>query len=69
MKKTYLAPGYTELWLRIPAGATYVDVRFVGGGLSSYGITPAQYTTSDDVMQDIIEGSEPFMRGQICLKK
>ena len=42
-------------------------VKFTGGTLSGYGITPAKYTTSDEVIQKMIENSPHFRSGKIIL--
>jgi hypothetical protein len=42
-------------------------VTFTGGGLTSYGVTPAQYTTENILYQKIIENSKDFRRGKIKL--
>ena len=51
----------------IPIGKSSMCVKFTGGTLSGYGITPAKYTTSDEVIQKMIENSPHFRSGKIIL--
>lgn len=51
----------------IPVGRARAIVHFTGGTMTSYGVTPAEYSTGDPVKQRIIEGSSHFKRGRIKL--
>lgn len=42
-------------------------VHFTGGALTSYGVTPAEYTTSNPFIQKVIENSPYFREGRITL--
>lgn len=42
-------------------------VNFEGGMMTRYGITPAEYTTSDAFKQKVIEQSDYFKNGRIKL--
>lgn len=70
MKKvTYGAPRYMDWVAQIRAGAATVRVHFTGGALTVYGVTPAEYTTSDPFIQKVIEQSQYFKEGRITLIK
>lgn len=64
--KTYAVTGYMEYVAAIPvhAGKT-VEIRFAGGKQNGYGISPARFTTSDPVLQRLIERSPLFRTGKI----
>lgn len=66
-KKVYGVPGMMEWHAVIPIGKSSMCVKFTGGTLSGYGITPAKYTTSDEVIQKMIENSPHFRSGKIIL--
>jgi hypothetical protein len=68
-KKTYGAPNFMDWIAQIRAGAATVRVHFTGGALSVYGVTPAEYTTSDPFIQTVIEQSQYFKEGRITLLK
>lgn len=46
-----------------------IRVNFDGGSLTSQGIVPAVYKTSDTLIQHIIESSEKYKKGFIELKE
>ncbi len=56
-KKTYGVNGYIEWVANISVGAARLQVPFTGGATTKYGIVPAEYATSDPVIQSIIENS------------
>lgn len=62
---TYGVKGMMEWQALIQAGKASVHVSFTGGGLTSYGVTPAEYSTNNPVMQRIIENSDYFKSGRI----
>ena len=66
-KKTYGVSGLIDWQAQIKAGKASLIVTFTGGGLTSYGVTPAQYTTENILYQKIIENSKDFKRGKIKL--
>lgn len=66
-KKTYGVSGLIDWQAQIKAGKASLIVTFTGGGLTSYGVTPAQYTTENILYQKIIENSKDFRRGKIKL--
>lgn len=68
-KKTYGAPNYMDWVAQIKAGSATVRVHFTGGALSVYGVTPAEYTTSNTFIQTVIEQSQYFKEGRIKLLK
>lgn len=67
MKKTYGVDGLMEWQARIPCGKATVLISFTGGTLTTYGTTPAEYTTSDLLKQTIIERSDYYKQGRIKL--
>lgn len=64
-KITYGAPRLVDWVAQIKAGAATVRVHFTGGALTSYGVTPAEYTTSNPFIQKVIENSNYFKEGRI----
>lgn len=56
-KITYGAPRLVDWVAQIKAGAATVRVHFTGGALTSYGVTPAEYTTANPFIQKVIEQS------------
>lgn len=46
-----------------------INIRFEGGSVSGLGTTPAAYTTANEEVQKIIEGTERFKSGRITLVK
>jgi len=53
-KITYGAPRLVDWVAQIKAGAATVRVHFTGGALTSYGVTPAEYTTANPFIQKVI---------------
>lgn len=66
-KITYGALRLVDWVAQIKAGAATVKVHFSGGALTSYGVTPAEYTTSNPFIQKVIENSSYFKEGRIIL--
>lgn len=66
-KITYGAPRLVDWVAQIKAGAATVRVHFSGGALTSYGVTPAEYTTDNPFIQKVIEQSTYFKEGRIIL--
>lgn len=66
-KITYGAPRLVDWVAQIKAGAATVRVHFTGGALTSYGVTPAEFTTSNPFIQKVIEQSSYFKEGRITL--
>lgn len=52
---------------RIPVGKACMSVHFTGGALTKYGVTPAEFTTSDPFTQRVIEDSDYFRSGRITV--
>ena len=68
MKKqriTYGVYNIIEWHALIPMGKAVVKVIFSGGAITTSGITPATFTTSDPVVQFAIERSKDFKSGKI----
>ncbi len=65
MKIAYCVDGLIEWLVIIKAGRLDIPVSFTGGHLSGYGVTPAQFVTSDPVLQSAIEESPYFRSGRI----
>lgn len=65
--KTYGVEGLTDWQCVIHVGKAKATVHFEGGMMTRYGITPAEYTTSDAIKQRIIEQSDYFKQGRIKL--
>lgn len=66
-KITYGAPRLVDWVAQIKAGAATVRVHFTGGALTSYGVTPAEYTTANPFIQKVIENSTYYKEGRIIL--
>lgn len=66
-KKTYGVSGLMEWQARIHCGKAVIVVPFTGGTLTGYGVSPAEYTTDNVVVQRVIEGSDYFRSGRIRL--
>lgn len=64
-KITYGAPRLVDWVAQIKAGSATLRVHFTGGALTSYGVTPAEYTTSNPFIQKVIENSSYFKQGRI----
>lgn len=64
-KITYGTPGLVDWVAQIKAGAATVRVHFTGGALTAYGVTPAEYTTSNPFIQKVIEQSAYYKNGRI----
>lgn len=66
-KKTYGVSGLMEWHAVIPAGKAQVHIHFSGGALTGYGVTPAEYSTANPVIQRVIENSSYFRSGKIAI--
>lgn len=64
-KITYGAPRLIDWVAQIKVGAATVRVHFTGGALTSYGVTPAEFSTADPFLQKVIENSNFFKEGRI----
>lgn len=70
MKKiTYGAPGLVDWVAQIKAGSATLRVHFTGGALTSYGVTPAEYTTDNPFIQRVIENSAYFKENRIIIQR
>lgn len=65
--RTYGVDGMMDWQCQIPVGRAKAIVHFTGGTMTSYGVTPAEYSTGDPVKQKIIENSDHFKNGRIKL--
>lgn len=65
MTVTYSVSGMMEWVAVIPTRSNLLRVRFSGGSLSGYGVTPATFTTSNPVVIRMIEDSRLFKSGKI----
>lgn len=63
--RTYAVYGMMEWHALIPARENVVRVNFTGGSISGYGVRPATFTTSNEVLQHLIENSAHFRNGRI----
>lgn len=63
--RTYGVNGFMDWQCEIPVGRARAIVHFTGGTMTSYGVTPAEYSTGDPVKQRIIENSSYFKNGRI----
>lgn len=68
-KITYGAPRLVDWVAQIKVGGASVRVHFTGGALTSYGVTPAEYTTSNPFIQKVIENSSYFKEGRIIVQR
>lgn len=68
-KITYGAPGLVDWAAQIKVGAARVRVHFTGGALTSLGITPAEYSTTNPFIQKVIEGSAYYKDGRIIFMR
>lgn len=64
---TYGVTGLIDWNARIPVGKAAMNVHFTGGALTKYGVTPAEFTTTDSFTQRVIEDSEYFRTGRITV--
>lgn len=71
-QKTYGVRDLLEWELHLNTGfmvKPFVKVRFEGGQITGFGVSPATFTTADTVIQRLIEESEWFKNGRIELIK
>lgn len=66
---TYGVRGLVEWQAEIPMGYRKLNVTFSGGIPGGYNRTPATFTTSDPVLQRLIEQSHWFRKGRIIKLK
>lgn len=62
---TYGAEGLMDWQSEIQLGKAKLNVTFSGGTMTKYGVTPAEYTTSNEFVQKAIENSAYFKTGRI----
>ncbi|MDE7381319.1 MAG: hypothetical protein K2N03_04240 [Muribaculaceae bacterium] len=65
MKITYCVDGLIEWHVMIKAGRVEIPISFTGGHLSGYGVSPAEFTTADPVLQHAVEDCSYFKSGRI----
>lgn len=68
-KITYIAPGLTELMIRLPVGRKTLEIEFSQGRCSGYGSRWATFTTDDLILQNMIQQSPAYRKGKIILHK
>lgn len=66
--KTYAVYGLIEFHCSVNAGVLRIPVEFTGGHVSAYGVTPAEFSTADPVLQRAIESSPHFRSGRIVVR-
>lgn len=64
-KITYGVSGMMEFQAVIKVGRNNMKVLFTDGSMNAMGVNPAKYTTSDYMIQHIIENSPEYKRGLI----
>lgn len=69
MEKTYGVNGMIDWTAVIKTGKARLCVRFSGGTATKFGSTPAEFTTADPIVQQIIENSEQYRRNRIFLQR
>ena len=67
LTKVYERPGLTFWQTVVYAGAAAFELTFQGGKSTNRGFFPATLTTSNEVLQEIIENSPQFRKGLIRL--
>lgn len=68
-KKIYGCIGLMEWVVNIPIGKAYTRIEFSGGFPTAYGIAPAEFITTNPILQHAIENSKFFREGRIKLLK
>lgn len=66
-RKTYGVNGLMEWQANIKAGKTTFKIPFTGGAMTAWGVTPAEYTTDNPIIQHAIEASSFFTSGRIVV--
>ena len=69
LKKTYGVIGLMEWYPIFRCGKAQIKIPFTGGALTGYGVTPAEFTTENPMLQAIIENSEHFKVGKIFVRR
>lgn len=64
-RKTYGINGLLEWHGIVEANGIKMKVDFTNGSVTAYGVSPATFTTSNDLTQHIIENSEQYKKGRI----
>lgn len=65
--KTYSIMGHISCSMVFRMGQLKIRANFEGGSLTSQGIVPAEYKTSDMLVQHIIESSDKYKKGLVTL--
>lgn len=65
--KTYGIYGLLEWHGVVKHGTISMKVSFTNGTTTAYGVSPATFTTKDEVTQYVIENSDKFKSGRIKL--
>lgn len=67
MTKKYGIRNTSECVLRLPVGKNVIVCNFTNGNLQSREPIPASYTTSNPIIQHVIEHCEKYLGGKIFL--
>ena len=67
--KTYGVKGLMEWQCVIASGGASFHFTFSEGTMTGYGVTPAKYSTTNPLLQNVIERSQYFKSGKIFLVK
>lgn len=67
MTKKYGIKNTSECVIRIPVGKAVVVCNFTDGNLQSREPIPASYTTSNPIIQHVIESCDKFKNGKIYI--
>lgn len=66
-RKTYGVYNLVEWHALLKVGKATVKVAFIGGSITTQGVTPATFTTDNPIVQIAIEHSAEFAKGKIKL--
>lgn len=67
IRKTYGIRGLLDYIMQIPVGKSLMTIHFKGGAMTAYGEVPATYSTSNPIVQEIIESSRQYKNKRIEL--
>ena len=59
--KTYAVKGLIECVMNINVGGALLKLRFSGGNMGMNGVIPANYSTDNEALQEMIENSHEFV--------
>lgn len=67
IQKTYGIDNLVDWKAQLSVGKARVIVHFSGGAITRFGVTPAEFSTKDPLVQHVIENSQHFINGKIKL--